>query len=75
MEAYIFIRAAAKKIPAVRTAVGALSGIKRVNACWGVPDIIALAEVRDLQALRDLVLTKVQAVDGVVETDSHIVIE
>lgn len=75
MEAYIFIRAAPSKIPAVQAAVRNLAGIKRVNACWGVPDIIALAEVTDLQALRDLVLTTVQAVDGVIETDSHIVIE
>ncbi len=75
MEAFIFVRAAASKTPAVQAALRDLPAIKRVNACWGVPDIIALAEVDDLQALRDLVLTEVQAVEGVTETDTRIVIE
>lgn len=75
MEAYIFIRAAANRIPAVQAALRDVPGIKRVNACWGVPDIIALAEVGDLSALRDLVLNRVQKVEGVTETDTHIVIE
>ncbi|MBI4410332.1 MAG: Lrp/AsnC ligand binding domain-containing protein [Gemmatimonadetes bacterium] len=75
MEAYVFIRATANKIPAVQAALRDVPGIKRVNPVWGVPDIIALAEVSDLGALRDLVLNRVQRVEGVTETDTHIVIE
>jgi DNA-binding Lrp family transcriptional regulator len=75
MEAFIFVKAAAGSTPAVQAALRQLPAMKRVNACWGVPDIIALVEVKDLQALRDLVLTQVQAVEGVTETDTRIVIE
>lgn len=75
MEAYVFVRAAANRIPAVRAALCDIPGITRAKACWGVPDIIAVAEVNDLAALRDLVLKKVQAIEGVTETDTHIVIE
>lgn len=75
MEAYIFIRAAANKIPTVKAGLAKLPGVRRANICWGVPDIIALAEVDDMKALRDLVLKKVQPLEGVTETDTHIVIE
>lgn len=56
--------------------VQALSGIKQiktVDPCWGKPDIIAVVEVSDQDALTQLVLSRIHGIDGVLQTDTHLV--
>lgn len=73
--AYVLVRTEAKKARAVKRAIERLRGVDCACLCWGIPDIFAYVEVKDNKALRDLVLTKIQAIPGVRETDTHIVIE
>lgn len=73
--AYVLVKARAGKSPDVARAVGKIAGVKSAHTCWGQPDIFAFVEAADERALANLVLAKIQAVDGVVETDTHIVIE
>jgi DNA-binding Lrp family transcriptional regulator len=56
--------------------VQALSGIKQIKTidpCWGKPDIIAVVEVSDQDALTQLVLSRIHGIDGVLQTDTHLV--
>jgi DNA-binding Lrp family transcriptional regulator len=41
---------------------------------WGLPDVIAQADVENTVALENLVLGQIQAIEGVTETDTHVVL-
>jgi uncharacterized protein with GYD domain len=47
--------------------------MKTIDTCWGKPDIIALVEVPDQDALTSLVLQKIHAIEGVTQTQTHLV--
>jgi DNA-binding Lrp family transcriptional regulator len=50
-----------------------INEIKTIDACWGKPDIVALAEGIDQEFLTKLVLTRIHAIEGVAQTDTHLV--
>jgi DNA-binding Lrp family transcriptional regulator len=75
MKAYILVNAKVGQTRAVVRQLGALRGVKSAHACWGKPDIFALADVKHEKALRELVLSGVQKIRGVESTDTHIVVE
>lgn len=52
-----------------------VKGVRAADACWGRPDIFLRLEAPDLRALSDIVLTKIQPIEGVESTDTHIVCE
>ncbi len=54
-------------------ALGEIKQIKTIDPCWGKPDIITVVEVADQDALTQLVLSKIHAIDGVRQTDTHLV--
>ncbi len=74
-KAYILINVKSGSARRVVRAVSRVRGVKRVNPCWGRPDIFAYAEVRDEKTLANLVLGKIQTTPGVEETDTHIIVE
>ena len=54
----------------------ALCGIKQIKTidpCWGKPDIIVLVEVSDQDAMTQLVLSRIHEIDGVSQTETHLV--
>lgn len=75
MKAYVLINVRAGKCREVIEKVQGIEGVKSANACWGRPDIFAFVDVENEKVLADAVLGKVQVVDGVESTDTHIVIE
>lgn len=75
MKAFVLINVRAGKSPEVVNALRRIEAVQMAYACWGRPDIIALVEVRNERALGNLVLEKVQVIDGIESTDTHIVIE
>ncbi len=75
MKAYIFVNAAAGKPTDVVQQIRRIPGVKSAEMCWGLPDIITLAEAADAKALQVLVLDKIQKIPDVKETDTHIVCE
>ena len=74
IEAYVFINVRAGWARKIIRDMGEIPEVTQVHACWGRPDVIAHVEVSDENALRDLVLSRLQNLEGVAETDTHIVV-
>ena len=75
MEAYIFINVRAGWARKILRDMAEIPQVRSVHACWGRPDVIAQVEVADDAELRDLVLGRIQNLEGVAETDTHIVVK
>ena len=75
MRAYVLVNAKMGKVRDVAQKIASLAGVKMANACWGVPDVFVVAEVTSAEELNKLVIDKIQAIDGVERTETHIAIE
>ncbi|MFZ3013159.1 MAG: Lrp/AsnC ligand binding domain-containing protein [Nitrospira sp.] len=73
--AYILIKVKAGKTKDVVTTLKRMPGVEQAHSCFGRPDIFLFISVQDERALSDVVITKIHSVDGVEETDTHIVAE
>jgi DNA-binding Lrp family transcriptional regulator len=71
--AYIMINVLPGQTSSVVQALAQIKEIKTIDPCWGKPDIIAVAEVADQNALTKLVLSRLHGIEGVVQTDTHMV--
>ncbi|MBI2935500.1 MAG: Lrp/AsnC ligand binding domain-containing protein [Chloroflexi bacterium] len=67
-KAYILIETAVGKTREVGSALKAISTIKTVDVVTGPYDIIAVAEARDLNAIGELVTSRVHVIAGVLRT-------
>ncbi len=75
MRAYVLVNTKKGKVQDVARQIASLPGVTMANACWGVPDIFVVAEVTSADELNKLVIDKIQAIDGVERTETHIAIE
>ena len=75
VRAYVLLNVRAGKSKIVAHALAGLSGVRMAHACWGVPDVIAYVEVGSQRELDDLVMEKIQKMDGVERTDTHITLD
>jgi DNA-binding Lrp family transcriptional regulator len=71
--AYVLIKVRAGKTKAVVESLRKISGIEQVHPCFGQPDIFSFVSVGDERALSEVVITKIHTIEGVEETDTHIV--
>ena len=71
--AYILINVLPGRTSDVVLALSGIKQIKTIDPCWGKPDIIVVAEVSDQEALTQLVLSRIHEIDGVSQTDTHLV--
>ena len=71
--AYVLINVMPGQTTNVVLALSTISEIKTIDACWGKPDIFAVVEVADQDALSTLVMAKIHAIEGVAQTDTHLV--
>jgi DNA-binding Lrp family transcriptional regulator len=71
--AYILIYVQPGQTSRVVRALGEIKQIKTIDPCWGQPDIIAVVEVADQDALTQLVLSRIHSIEGVSQTDTHLV--
>jgi hypothetical protein len=71
--AYVLINVQPGQTSAVVRALTDIKQIKTIDPCWGKPDIIAVVEVPDQDALSQLVLSRIHAIPGVTQTDTHLV--
>jgi len=74
VRAYILIHVRTGRSKVIAQQLSQTPGIGTAHACWGVPDVIAFAEVATQAELDDLVMEKIQRIDGVERTDTHIVV-
>ncbi len=75
VRAYVLINVRAGYAKKIAQQLGELPGVRAAHACWGVPDVIAYVEVGGQRELDDLVMEKVQKMDGVERTDTHIALD
>ncbi len=75
MKAYVLINVRSGKALEIVSKVRLVAGVNSANACWGRPDIFALVEAKDDSTLAETVLAKIQTIDGIESTDTHIVID
>ena len=75
VRAYVLLNVRAGKSKTVAHALAELSGVSMVHACWGVPDVIAFVEVGSQRELDKLIMDKIQKMDGVERTDTHITLD
>jgi DNA-binding Lrp family transcriptional regulator len=68
MIGYVLIQTDVGKGRAVTNAVAALKGVVTADAVTGPYDVIALAEARSLRDLSQLVVDRIQDIDGVTRT-------
>lgn len=71
--AYVLINVLPGQTGNVIKALSEIKEIKTIDPCWGKPDIFTIVEVSDQDALSTLVLTKIHAIEGVAQTDTHLV--
>jgi DNA-binding Lrp family transcriptional regulator len=73
IKAYIFVTVATKaKLREAAQEIERVGGIKSADLCWGLPDIIAIAEAPDMKALETMIVDRVQRIAGD-KTGTHIV--
>jgi len=60
------------KVRELARRVADLPGVRMANACWGVPDIFVVVEVANADELNKLLIDKIQSLEGVVRTETHI---
>lgn len=75
VKAYILVNAKAGKVRDVAREIAAMPGVTAANVCWGMPDVFVVVEVRTAEELNKLVIDKIQPLEGVERTDTHIAVE
>ncbi|HXF73465.1 MAG TPA: Lrp/AsnC ligand binding domain-containing protein [Actinomycetota bacterium] len=68
MKAYILVQAEIGKGPEVGREIARIKGVSSAEVVTGPYDVVVVAEARSLDELGRLVVSKVQAVDGVTRT-------
>ncbi len=71
--AYVLINVLPGQTSNVVKSLNEIKEIKTIDPCWGKPDIFTIVEVPDQDALTSLVLTRIHAIEGVAQTDTHLV--
>ena len=71
--AYVLINVLPGHTASVVKALAEIPEIKTIDPCWGKPDIFAMVEVSGQDALTALVLAKIHVIEGVAQTDTHLV--
>ena len=71
--AYVLIHVHPGRTSQVVRALTEIKQIKTIDPCWGKPDIIVVVEVADQDALTQLVLSRIHSIEGVSQTDTHLV--
>ncbi len=75
MKAFILVNVQTGKSPEVVSRLRKIDGVKMPHVCWGRPDVFVVLEVPSEQALSETVLQKIQRIEGIESSDTHIVID
>ena len=70
--AIVFVKADVARIPEVAEAIAALDGVSEVYSVTGQIDLIAMVRVRNHDDVATVVADKLNKIDGVMETETHI---
>jgi DNA-binding Lrp family transcriptional regulator len=75
VSAFIFLECAAGRAKDVARQVSKITGVKLSHAVTGPHDVIAYVEASDINALGTTIVSKVQAVPGVLRTTTNVVVK
>jgi DNA-binding Lrp family transcriptional regulator len=70
--AIVFIQAAIDRIPEVAEEIAQLPGVSEVYSVTGEIDLIALVRVREHEQIADVVADRLNKVEGVLSTETHV---
>jgi DNA-binding Lrp family transcriptional regulator len=70
--AIVFISAAVDRIPEVAEGIAQLPGVSEVYSVTGEIDLIAMVRVRTHEEIADVVADRLNKVDGVLATETHV---
>ncbi|MGD9959696.1 Lrp/AsnC family transcriptional regulator [Nocardioides sp.] len=70
--AIVFVKADVARIPEVAEAIAALEGVSEVYSVTGQIDLIALVRVKNHDDVANVVADRLNKIDGVAETETHI---
>ncbi|MFC7725128.1 Lrp/AsnC family transcriptional regulator [Nocardioides sp. GCM10028917] len=70
--AIVFVKADVARIPEVAEAIASLDGVSEVYSVTGTIDLIALVRVREHEDVASVVADRLNKVEGVTETETHI---
>ena len=73
-KAYLKINVQPGKEKIVRSALAEIKGVKEAYLTTGNQDIIALIEGEDFESLLKLVLTKLRVIEGIIKTDTNLIL-
>ncbi|MFQ5763251.1 MAG: Lrp/AsnC family transcriptional regulator [Candidatus Bathyarchaeia archaeon] len=73
ISAYVLVEAAPGRAKAVTEEIIRAEGVKRAHCVTGVFDVVAYVEATDPSALSDVVLARIQTIDGVRRTQTAVV--
>lgn len=70
--ALVQIRCDVHRIPEVAEAVAAIEGVSEVYSVTGDIDLVAIVRVREHDELADVIPGRINVVDGILSTQTHI---
>ena len=74
-KAYLKINVIPGKEKIIRSALAEIKGVKEAFITTGDQDIIVLVEADNFESLLKLVLTKLRVVEGIIKTDTNLILE
>lgn len=74
-KAYLKINVVPGKEKIIRSALAEIKGVKEAHITTGDQDIIALIKADNFEDLLKLVLTKLRLAEGVIKTDTNLILE
>jgi DNA-binding Lrp family transcriptional regulator len=75
VKAYVLIEADPGASREVAVRAQKIDGVKSVSVVTGPHDVIAVVETADAKALGDLLITKLQKIEGIVSTITDVVVD
>lgn len=70
--AIVFVHADVARIPEIAEQIAALDGVSEVYSVTGTIDLVALVRVHTHEQIAEVVADRLNKVDGVVDTETHI---
>jgi DNA-binding Lrp family transcriptional regulator len=73
--AYIFIETTQGKARSIAREIAQISGVKTAHSVTGPYDVITYVQADSINVLGDFIVTKIQAIPGVLRTLTNVVID
>jgi DNA-binding Lrp family transcriptional regulator len=70
--AIVLVKTAVEKVPEVAEAIAAIDGVSEVYSVTGDFDLVAIVRVRRHEELAEVIPGRLNKVDGVTSTETHI---